>query len=793
MSALTRRLWRIVKASKGQFLAVAAVMMVGIGVYVSMSTAFNNLSLSQSTFYRDHDFADYYFQVVRAPEQVTERVASVPGVGRVTGRIQKDANLFLPDGRKVLVRLTAYPLPVQGHVNRLKLVSGRMFEAEPEAGGFEALVDPQFARANALLPGTTVHLIAGGRQVPLTITGTAISPEFVYVIKDPSTLMPDPENFGVVMMPLGQVQTVLGQPGVINQILVRLAPGANGEEVEKQVRAVLEPYGMLSSYPRKKQLSHAILQAELDQLKSSSRILPVMFLVVAAAVQMLILGRMVRAQRTAIGTMKAMGYTDREIVLHYTGYALLVAATGAACGCLLGLALASSISGAYAQYFNLPRAIGGLNTAAMLQGAISSILVGGAAGIIGARGVTGIHPAAAMRPEPPGRGKPVFLERFPPLWERLRPQWKLAIRKVLRRKGRLATEASGVMVATGLLVVAFFFNDSLDYLLKKHFQQDIKYDYLVRLAGPVRDGEVLYFDRLPGVIRVEPLLEFPVKVHYREKTEEDLVVGLPPDATLRVVAGENDRPLVIPQEGVLLNFRTAEKLGVKVGDEVEIETVLEVAPSRRSTVKVVGLCRQLIGGSSYMSLEAAGEVLGEKNLVSGAMLKVDPGYFTEVEEKLKGLNAVISVTSRQKELEGFYRNMGALIYFTAMMTGFALILGFTIVYSFTTVSLAERTAELGLLKALGFYSGEIAGVIGRETIIRALGGIILGLPFGKLMADLYLKSAGTTDMYTMPVVVYPSTYLWAAVGGTAFVLLAYTAGVRRLREIDPVEAMKNRD
>lgn len=78
------------------------------------------------------------------------------------------------------------------------------------------------------------------------ITGTAISPEFIYVIKDPSTLMPDPENFGVVMMPLGEVQTVLGQPGVINQILVRLAPGANGEEVsDGKVRRRAVEIGMV--------------------------------------------------------------------------------------------------------------------------------------------------------------------------------------------------------------------------------------------------------------------------------------------------------------------------------------------------------------------------------------------------------------------------------------------------------------------------------------------------------------------------------------------------------------------
>ncbi|GAB6273771.1 MAG: hypothetical protein STSR0004_06340 [Peptococcaceae bacterium] len=261
------------------------------------------------------------------------------------------------------------------------------------------------------------------------MVGTAISPELIMVMKDAATLMPDPKTFGIIMLPQDQAEKILNLSGQVNQVLVTLAPGgADEKKVAEQIKAVLEPYGNLGNYPRKNQLSHVVLEGELNQLRAMSRFMPAIFLSVAAAIQLVMLGRMVKGQCLQIGVMKALGYGNRQIMLHYTGYALAVALTGAFLGILTGLLLASAMSKLYAFYFNLPETIGGINFQAILLGLVISIGVSLAAGLGASKRVTVIHPAESMHPEPPRRTGKMIFEYIPWLWRRLDPVWKMSLR-----------------------------------------------------------------------------------------------------------------------------------------------------------------------------------------------------------------------------------------------------------------------------------------------------------------------------------------------------------------------------
>jgi len=787
---LAKRLLRTIRVTKGQFAAIAAVIALGLSVYISMTTAYFNLDRSRELFYRENRFADYYFHVVRAPEQVTARIEAVPGVFRADGRIQQDVPLLREGDERATARLVGSH--TEPEVNLIHLLSGRMFDRNPQSG-IEVLADPQFAAANGLAPGDTVTVVAEGRRVPLTVVGTATSPEFTYPVKDAASLLPDPQAFGIFILPLGQLQQILNQPGQVNQIVVDLAPGAGEEDVAAEIEAVLEPYGKLASYPRREQLSDAVLQGELDGLKIAAITLPAIFLGIAAAVQFVMLGRMIRAQRLSIGVMKALGCTGREIMLYYTSYALAVAAAGAVLGAALGLAFASVFSDLYAQFFNLPRTIGGVNGRALLYGFVLSLSVGAAAGLAASRGVVRIDPAEAMRPEPPRGGGRVFLERWTGVWRRLAPEWKMSVRTVLRNRVRSAVTLIGVVFAVGLRVSAFFMRDSVDFMIQEHYFRQQRYDHLVRFTSPVRQAELGAISRIGGVIKVEPLFELPVRIHFSGRSEEDLLLGLPPAPTLKEMVGEDGKRLEVPEEGILLSRRAAEKLGVKPGDRVVVETLLPQGPSRRAEVKVAGINTQLIGSASCAGLSQANRILREQDLVSGAMLRVDPGAARAVERELGRMTGVSAVLSREKELAGFSQNLDSLLYSVGIMVAFAAFLGFAIVYNSAAISFAERKRELAALRVLGFSTREVSSLLFKENVLQTAAGILLGLPFGRLMAGAFMQAAGTSDLYTLPVVVYPLTYGLSALGGAAFVMVAHRLAVRGIGRLDLVETLKTKD
>ncbi|RYD03531.1 hypothetical protein N752_19175 [Desulforamulus aquiferis] len=191
------------------------------------------------------------------------------------------------------------------------------------------------------------------------------------------------------------------------------------------------------------------------------------------------------------------------------------------------------------------------------------------------------------------------------------------------QQGRFGVTLVGVIFAVGMLVVALFIKDSVDYMINRTYFQEQKYDYLVRFNSPAKESELLNISRIEGVLKTEPLFEIPVKIHRGDNSEDDLLLGLPTNLTLKELPGETDKPLGLPDEGILISQRTANRLDAGVGDQVTIETLLGLGPSRFATVKIVAINQQLVGNSTYISLEQANRIMGERQLATGAMLKID--------------------------------------------------------------------------------------------------------------------------------------------------------------------------
>lgn len=792
MNVLNKKLARAVRGARGQFLAVAVVIMVGIAIYISMTTASENMARAKDLFYRENNFADYYFHVIKAPQAVVRLIEDVPGVTKATGRIQKDVPVIKADGERATARLTSYPLPMDTEVNRLHLLTGRLFEKYPQGSGIEVLLDPQYAATNHLAPGDTVTVIAEGKQKFLTVTGTATSPEFIYPMKDAASMMPEPETFGIVMVPHNQAQQILDMSGQINQVVIKLAPGTDEKKVAEQVKVLLEPYGNLADYPRKQQLSDAILHMELEQLSAMAVFLPTIFLGIAALIQFVMLGRMVRAQRLQIGVMKALGYSNPSILLHYTGYALVAAVAGALLGSVLGVIFANLFSSVYAVFFNLPQAIGSINFKAIFYGFSLSVIVGTIAGLTASRGVISVNPAESMNPAPPKSSGRIFLERWSWLWHRFGISWKMSLRTINRNRFRSAVTLIGVVLAVAMLVVALFTRDIVDYMINRCYFEEQRYDYMLRFTTPVKETELFNITRLDGVIKAEPVFEIPVRIHFMELVREDLVLGLPPGVSLKKLYSPAGKIQDIPGEGLLISETTAKKLHAKPGDKVTVETLLGLGPSHLSEIKIAGVNRQLVGGCSAISLASANRLLQESSLISGAMLKTDTGQAALLEKKLNEMTGIASISSRQKELDSFNKKLGYMVYSITIMISFAVVLGFAIVYNSSIMSFTERKRELASLRVVGFTTGEVSGLLLKENLAQLALGVILGLPCGRFLAHAYINAVNT-DLYTFQAVIYPVTYVLSALGGIIFIMIAYGLAVKGVKRLDLVEVLKTRD
>ncbi|HZK43152.1 MAG TPA: FtsX-like permease family protein [Syntrophomonadaceae bacterium] len=791
MSALFKKLLRNISQGKGQFIAVLTIVVLGITVYVSMSSTYYNLQNSQEDLYQDGNFADHYFMVVKAPEQVIKDVEALSGVKRVTGRISLELSILKADKKRASARIVTYSSPMDNETNRIFLSAGRMFTDTTGGSGIEVAANEGFVEANQVKWGDNVTVAHEGKPIDLTIVGAANGPEFIYPIKDIADMLPDHKSFGIFMLPQYEAQQIFNLGGQINQVLIEFNPNVNQDEIVAEIKEILKPYGLLTSYPRDDQLSHAILQLELDTIKSLTLYLPIIFLLIAAAIQFIILRRMVKNQRAGIGVLKALGYSNRQIIVHYSTYALLVGFLGAALGSLLGLFLAGLITDYFQVFFNLPDSQGGYNLRAIIYGFLLSITVGLVAGWSASRQVIKIQPAESMRPSPPKMGTRNILERWPFLWEKFSFDWKISLRNISRNRGRFMLNTLGIMFAIGLLVVSYFMNDATDYMMNSFFH-DQKYDLMMRVDNPVKEGELHSVEVIDGVLKVEPFLELPVRMNYKNNSEDDVLVAYAPGMTLKKIADEEGNKLNVPEEGMLINHVQAKNLGVSVGDDVEIETLLPNGPTHTSLIKVAGISYQMMGSATYVDIEVANRLLEEKGLVTGAMIKGEVGKTSFIEEELNEMLNISSISSLQTELDNFESNMEAIIYTVFIMVLFAVILGFAIVYNASLMTLIERERELASLKLIGYSNKELAGILGKENFLQAFIGVALGLPLGRVMAVGFMTSI-ESDLYSFPVIIYPLTYVFSAITAVVFILVAHRLAIRGINHINLVEILKSQD
>lgn len=793
---LYRKLFRTIRTNLGQFLGLTAIVMAGVVIYVSMSTVYMNLTSSEQQFYADYNFADYYFVVVKAPATVTKKIESVNGVAEAAGRVQKDLTLLRADGQRGVVRITGFALPLDQGINRLMLQKGRAFDPNSNGNATEALVDPAFYTALQGQNLEEINVLSEGRQVPIKIIGFGTSPEFIYPMQDANNPFPKPGLFGIVMMEQNQAQQLLNMPGQVNQFLVNLEPGADEAEVAAEIEAMLKPYGFLTSFAKKDQLSNFVVDAKIEGVATMATVLPIVFFLVAAGVQFIIIVRVIRSQRLQIGIMKALGYSSGAIMAHYCGYAVLVSVTGTIAGSLLGTSLATWISRIFGQYFNLPAIMSGLNIDAIFKSLLICTSVGLLSGLMASYRVTRIIPAEAMRPEPPRIVGKATLEAWPWLWGKFDSLMRMSIRSMSRNRTRTAVTVLGVATSVMVLILGYVSNDAMRYIMDRQYNQENLYNYIVHFSRPIKSGDYAYWRRWDEVESLEYRLEMPVAFWKKgqenqpgAKAEDDLLIGMPVDSQLKTVLDADDRPLGIPDDGIIISEQLSQNLGVTTGDVVQGETRLGIGPARPFQLKVMGVNTQYLSMACYASIETANRLLQEEGVSNAALLRVSAGQDERFEQRLRDMSAVNAVISKEKERDNVTQLMANVVYMIGIMILFAMVLGVTIAFNAVTISFTERRRELASMLAMGFSRREVGRMLFNDMLVQSLAGIIIGLPLGRMMAGAYIQSV-KSDLFTLPIVIYPQTYVTSAVLVLVFVLCGFLLSIRRLQDIDMVESLK---
>lgn len=781
MKTLDKRLWRIIKASKLQFSAVVALIFVGLAVFTSFINTAANLSFSLDRYYQEYGFADLFADFTPVAAGALGKLAELPGVKAVEPRVVADVRADV--GRKLHPTLRLVSITPDQKINRLYVREGRLPAVSGERG--IALLT-QFAQANGLEVGEKIGLIIRGEVCPLTVTALVDSPEFIYAVKDIKNIFPDDLGFGVGFVNLPLLQELTGLSGQANNAVFLLEPWAAADRIREEIEDKFKSLGLKGVILREDQLSHAIIAQELEQLEQQSRLIPVIFLSIAAAITYMTIARLVQSDRTTIGMLKALGFANRAVVGHYLKYALLIGFLGAVSGTSTGYLLAGGLTGLYSQFFHLPLMAVRLYYGYFLLSIVLSLAFSGATGFFAALRVLHIPPAEAMRPPAPLPGRKNTVEKLVPrVWARISFTWKLVLRTILRNRYRFALATAGVMLTYTVVLLPIYFLGLWDTIFQEQFERFERYDYAVSFLNPVSSRIIPEIKELARVTAIEPFAEYPFKVVRGWREEAVVARALPLGSELYRFEDEEGNLVPLPRAGVLLSQYLAEALRVQPGDLVELSSYAMRGEKRLVPVKAV--IKQYLGSGMYMSLDQLQRLTGQAENYSGVVLTSSE----DVNAILKSAGNVVAVYSSH-DLRSIYEQYASLLIasITVMVLAGGL-LGFAILLNTTNVSITERIREFSALRVLGFSREEVYGLVLRENAVALLLGLLGGIPLGRSLTVLVAMGVNG-ELFYLPTGIKPGAYLI-----TGFLVVFFTALVMgavwlRVRRVNFLEALSSR-
>ena len=788
MRALDRKLFRDLWALRGQALAIAAVIGSGVATYVMALSTLGSLHLTREEFYREHRFADVFAALERAPDGVAERLAAIPGVERVETRILSTANLEVEGfDEPISSHVIALPLDPRGGLDLPIVMRGRAVEPGRED---EVLLGEAFAGAHGIEPGDALTAVVNGRRRRLQVVGIAISPEYVFQM-GPGSVFPDFERFAVLWMDREPVSRAADMEGAFNRVSIRLARGASEEDVIDRVDRVLEQYGGTGAHGREDQQSHRYLSEEFKNLARMAKIFPVIFLGVAAFLLDVVLARVVQTQREQIAALKAFGYSNLQVAVHYLKLAILVAILGALIGLAMGGWMGRGLTSMYMLYYKFPNPRFLVEARTALGGTLISCGAATLGVLFAVRRAALLPPAEAMRPEPPARYRVTWVERLG-LRRWLSQPSRMILRNLARRPVKTGLSVLGISLSCAILMVSSFFWDSMQEVMFVQFRLVQREDVSVVFVEPTSRSAENELAGIPGVTRAEGFRSVAVRMHAGHKTYRTAILGLPQDGRLRRILDERLEPCALPPDGLLLTaYLAREILDVRPGDTVRVE-VLEGAKRVRD-VPVVGLVEEYIGVSGYMALPSLNRLMGEGEAIGGALLLIDPGAEREVYRALDARPRIAGSLARESALANFEKTMAEqMLIFAFFNTILASSIALGVVYNAARIALAERGRELASLRVLGFTRGEISWILLGELGLLTLVAIPFGFAIG-LGLCAFLAWSWQIDLFRLPFAVYPRTFTFAA---TVVILAAAGSALivrRRLDRLDLVAVLKTRE
>ncbi len=756
---------RDMQKSKAQFISIFIMATLAVTIVTGLDSVWKTIDDNSSVMYTATNISDMWINVSNPTEKELWGISRIDGVEKAEKRFAINAITGL-EGRPTL---RIYAVSGQSTLDRPMLKQGRL---SSRSG---AILDEAFAKKHGLKINDEVSVKVNDKWVSFRIEGLAQSSEHIYSVKGTTSIVPDSGKYGFIIINEEMLKSIYGQK-VYNQVCVKLSPAADVARVEAEADKITGD-DLIGIVVRGDDSSTNNINANIRQFKTLATVFPLMFFLVTALITQSTMLRMIESQRSQIGILKALGYTKRSILWHYTSYGVYMGLLGAFLGLLtgpnfFGRLLIPWLKLSFTDYrisVNLVNFIFSLILILACTGGIS---------LYACLKLLKDSPSVLLRDKPPKEGSHIFLEFLPKLWSRMRFSRKLIARNTLKNKMRVIMSVLGITGCTGLVVAAFTLCNMVGGIARQTYDITYTYDQKIMLNKKA-DYRLINNLRLDGTVQQMEETAVEIICPDGKRTMKPLTVFSldSPLVHLKDVRGD---PVLLPNNGITMTRKLAQTLNVKAGD------VIELKRAGKGYVKVP--VRQIVylatGQGMYMTnkyFESIGETYKPTTMLVKWAHQPDSAFLDS-----DYVDEYVDRTSQIKDIKSSTK----VVYIAAILLIFmGGILAFVVLYNSSILNFAERIRDLTTLKVLGFYQKEIRSLVLTENILSVILGSVFGIPVGKVIAGL--AASGLDDQMDLLSNISFGTVALSGLITFVFALIINSIVAEKMKNIDMLESLKS--
>lgn len=753
---LLRKLFRTALKYKAQFISMIIMITIGCGVFLGFNIEWKSIEEDTSSFFEATNYADFrmYSETGFSKEEI-RKIQNISGVDGATRFLS--VNAAIKDSNKSLALLVSENYTV----STMYLTKGSPYDEEADG----IWLSDKFAEKNGYNIGDNITLSYRSIEISGEIVGLVKAGEMMICTADENQLMPDFTSFGFAYITPGKLENIMGE-AFYPQINIRSRLKKN--EIEEAIKAALGKTILVTS--KDEHTAYAGAKSEAEEGKTMGGVLPVLFLAIGILTMVTTMHRIASNEKTQIGTLKALGFRDRKILIHYTSYGFMIGLFGCLLGVILGYGIAAIVispNGMMSTYFDMPN-WSLIMPAFCIPVIVMTVVLLTFISFLSVKKMLKGTAADALRPYEPKAMKKSIFERFS-IWERLTFGTRWNFRDVMRHKSRSAMTLIGVIGCMVLLVGGLGMKDTMDEFMRLLDKEISNYTTKVNLSEASQNSDNMALaEKLEGdwsasfgaSLNGETVM---MEVYYEENDR------------IRFI-DENNKRMKLTDDGVYLCQRLKNK--AKVGDTIEVSPY---GSEKAYKVKVAGYLRSVLSETIVMT-DAYADSVGLEYHISSL-------YTDKAAGEIESSPQIADKQEKQTIMDTYDSFMDIMNIMVLIFVMAAVVLGIVVLYNLGVMSYVERSRELATLKVLGFRDRHIGKLLISQNIWLTLVGVIIGLPAG--IGVLHVLIVTLADEYELRLSLGVLTYSVSLLVTFGVSLAVSFMVARKNKKIDMVEALKS--